>query len=200
MRLARVHGKREVSVSGTHQSPFSNPRFWCPSCMPAASMKAEEDKTPITVRQTLIVGVNSPGARELRAAFVKSGCRGAPQFAYGTAEAYFDTITDPTSTAFQVGGFAGASAVNNGNGTVTFGVHVTRDIDAAQTRVWRLVFRVRNSVTNFPERGARLARRDDREYWAYLRPEVPRAARAERVLKEQRRQPRCPARKMSANS
>ena len=41
-------------------------------------------------------------------------------------------------------------------------------------------------LTNFPERGARLARRDDREYREYLR-------------EEQRRQPGCPARKMSTN-
>ena len=34
-----------------------------------------------------------------------------------------------------------------------------------------------------PERGARMARRDDREYWAYLR-------------KKGRRQPGCPARKV----
>src|SRR5881398_3300 len=50
----------------------------------------------------------------------------------------------------------------------------------------RLVSRVRNSVTDFSERGARLTRRDDREYREYLR-------------EEQRSQPGCPARKMSAN-
>src|SRR5438067_5362632 len=50
----------------------------------------------------------------------------------------------------------------------------------------RLVSRVRNSVTDFSERGARLTRRDDREYREYLR-------------EEQRSQPRRPARKMSAN-
>jgi hypothetical protein len=37
-----------------------------------------------------------------------------------------------------------------------------------------------------PERGARMARRDDRAYREYVR-------------EEQRRQPGCPARKMSAN-
>src|SRR4030042_1595584 len=58
------------------------------------------------------------------------------------------------------------------------------------------VSRVRNSMTDLPERGARPARRDDREYWAYLRPEVPREARAERVLKAQRRRTGCPARQM----
>ena len=49
-----------------------------------------------------------------------------------------------------------------------------------------LVSRVRKSVTNFPERGARLARRDSREYREYL-------------SEEQRSQTGCPARKMSAN-
>src|SRR5258705_11096280 len=49
-----------------------------------------------------------------------------------------------------------------------------------------LVSRVRNSVTNFPERGTRLARRDDRAYREY-------------VKEEQRRQTGCPARKISAN-
>ena len=48
-----------------------------------------------------------------------------------------------------------------------------------------LVFRVGNPVTDFPARGARLARRDDRAYREYLR-------------KEQRSQTGCPARKMSA--
>jgi hypothetical protein len=41
-------------------------------------------------------------------------------------------------------------------------------------------------VTYFPERGARMARRDDRAYREYVR-------------EKQRRQPGCPARKMSAN-
>src|SRR4030042_3295136 len=36
-----------------------------------------------------------------------------------------------------------------------------------------LVSRVRNSVTNLPERGARPARRDDREYLAYLKATPP---------------------------
>src|SRR5258705_7660953 len=49
-----------------------------------------------------------------------------------------------------------------------------------------LVSRVRNSLTNFPERGTRLARRNDRAYREYVR-------------EEQRRQTGCPARKMSAN-
>jgi hypothetical protein len=42
--------------------------------------------------------------------------------------------------------------------------------------VARLVSRIRNSVTNISERGARMARRDDRACWAHVR-------------EEQRRQP-----------
>jgi hypothetical protein len=38
-------------------------------------------------------------------------------------------------------------------------------------------------LANTPERGARMARRDDRAYWAYVR-------------EEQRRQPGCPARRI----
>jgi hypothetical protein len=49
-----------------------------------------------------------------------------------------------------------------------------------------LVFRIRDPLTNFAERGARMARRDDREYREYLR-------------EEQRRQPGCPAREMSTD-
>ena len=47
-----------------------------------------------------------------------------------------------------------------------------------------IVSRIRDPLTNFPERGARMARRDDREYREYSR-------------EEQRSQPGCPARKMS---
>ena len=49
-----------------------------------------------------------------------------------------------------------------------------------------LVSRVRGSVIHSPERGARIARRDDREYREYAR-------------EEQRREAGCPARNMSAN-
>lgn len=44
---------------------------------------------------------------------------------YSTTQAAWDTVINPatadwSSTSAQVGGFAGASAINNGNGTVTF--------------------------------------------------------------------------------
>jgi len=62
----------------------------------------------------------SPGAAVLRDAFYAGH---GNNVAYGTLQAAEDTLLDPTywsSTALQVGGFGGASAVNNGNGTVTF--------------------------------------------------------------------------------
>ena len=65
----------------------------------------------------------SPGANKMRDAFYKGGYKSIPRFKYGTWEAYNDTVLDSrywASTAAQVGGFAGASAINNGNGTVTF--------------------------------------------------------------------------------
>ena len=60
------------------------------------------------------------GAEELRDEFYEKLCRNVDAFAYGTFEAYRDTIYLPWDTTFQVGGWAGATAVNNGNGTVTF--------------------------------------------------------------------------------
>ena len=66
----------------------------------------------------------SPGAAKLRDAFYASGCKGVKDFEYKTGDAARDTVftpnADPPNTATQVGGFADASAVNNGNGTVTF--------------------------------------------------------------------------------
>lgn len=68
---------------------------------------------------------NSIGTDLLRQKFYNSGCKNVTNFAYGTFEAYWDTIVNPftadlSSTATQVGGFAGASAVKNANGTVTY--------------------------------------------------------------------------------
>lgn len=67
----------------------------------------------------------SVAAQKMRAAFVGGGCKGVSRFAYGTAEAYWDTVASPvtadwSSTAAQVGGFADASVVHNGKGTITF--------------------------------------------------------------------------------
>jgi hypothetical protein len=70
---------------------------------------------------------NSIGAEKLRGKFYKEHCRGFSNGAYGTVEAYWDTTINPftldwSSTAAQVGGFGGATATNNGNGTVTFSI------------------------------------------------------------------------------
>jgi RHS repeat-associated protein len=67
----------------------------------------------------------SPGAAALRAKFARRGCRTLRDFAYDSGTAWWETLVDPetadwTSTAAQVGGFAGASATNNGDGTVTY--------------------------------------------------------------------------------
>ena len=64
----------------------------------------------------------SNGAAVVRNFFYKKGCRNATDVAYGTFHAFKDTATSPFGTPFQVGGFAGASATNNGNGTVTFSI------------------------------------------------------------------------------
>jgi hypothetical protein len=66
----------------------------------------------------------SPGVNKMRDAFYKGGYKTGP-FGYGTPEAYKDTVLNPrywSSTAAQVGGFARATATNNGNGTVTFSI------------------------------------------------------------------------------
>ncbi len=65
----------------------------------------------------------SVAARKMRLAFVENGCQNT-RFNYGTFEAYWDTAANPltadwSSTAVQVGGFAGGTVVNNGNGTIT---------------------------------------------------------------------------------
>lgn len=60
------------------------------------------------------------GAAVIRNLFYQKGCKNVTDVAYGTGHVFRDTVTSPFSTPFQVGGFAGASATNNGNGTVTF--------------------------------------------------------------------------------
>ena len=61
----------------------------------------------------------------LRKKFYKGGCQDFATGNYDTDEAYLETIANPltldwSDTSAQVGGFAGATATNNGNGTVTF--------------------------------------------------------------------------------
>ncbi len=66
---------------------------------------------------------NSPGAQKLRDEFIRSGCTGVRRFTYGTGRAFWETAARPWrwgETATQVGGFAGATAVRNSDGTVTY--------------------------------------------------------------------------------
>jgi len=63
---------------------------------------------------------NSPGGNKLRNAFYNNGCKDVRNFGYGTGEAAADTLLSPSDTCWQVGGFGGATAIDNGNGTVTF--------------------------------------------------------------------------------
>ena len=65
--------------------------------------------------------MNSPGVNNLRDLFYKNNCQNS-RYDYGTGQAYADTWSNPTGTGFEVGGFYGATAVNNGDGTVTFNV------------------------------------------------------------------------------
>lgn len=71
---------------------------------------------------------NSPGGNKLRDNFYKNGCKdfkGGDKGSYGTGRAAWDTLVNPSTadwagTGAQVGGFGGASARDNGDGTVTF--------------------------------------------------------------------------------
>ena len=69
--------------------------------------------------------MNSPGINDLRDAFNRGGCKSQRHLSYGTAQAYWDTVANPftadwSNTAAEVGGFGGASIINNGNGTATY--------------------------------------------------------------------------------
>lgn len=69
--------------------------------------------------------MRSPAAAKMRVAFAGGDRRKLDRFAYTTKEAFIDTALNPktadlNNTAFEVGGFANASVVNNGDGTATF--------------------------------------------------------------------------------
>jgi len=71
--------------------------------------------------------MRSPGATKIRNAFYAGGGKGfsgGEEGSYGTWQAAWDAGPFAPlhwdQTEFQVGGFGGASAVNNGDGTVTF--------------------------------------------------------------------------------
>lgn len=68
---------------------------------------------------------NSPPGRRLRDRFYREGCKDFTRGNYPTFDAGVETLLDPrtadwSSTAAQVGGFAGATATRNADGTVTF--------------------------------------------------------------------------------
>ncbi|HXT38949.1 MAG TPA: RHS repeat-associated core domain-containing protein, partial [Candidatus Angelobacter sp.] len=68
---------------------------------------------------------NSPGGQAMRDKFYKGGCKDFNNGNYGTGRAAWDTLVNPSTadwsgTGAQVGGFGGATATDNGNGTVTF--------------------------------------------------------------------------------
>jgi RHS repeat-associated protein len=69
--------------------------------------------------------MNSPGVNKIREQFYEAGCKSQTDLGYGTGEAYYDTLFNPHTadlggTAAEVGGYTGARAINNGNGSVTF--------------------------------------------------------------------------------
>lgn len=66
--------------------------------------------------------IKSPGAAKMRKEFSKGKCQNIKIKGYGTIEGYLNTVSDPSSTAFQVGGFI-YSVTNNGNGTVTYRIY-----------------------------------------------------------------------------
>ena len=66
--------------------------------------------------------MNSKGAEKIRDRFYKNGCKSFTNGSYGTWQAFKDTISDTDDTAFEVGGFGGATVTNNGNGTATFNI------------------------------------------------------------------------------
>ena len=67
--------------------------------------------------------MRSPAVAAMRLQFQRGGCQNQVGISYGTVQAAEDTLLNPvlwSSTALEVGGFAGASVINNGNGTATF--------------------------------------------------------------------------------
>jgi RHS repeat-associated protein len=73
--------------------------------------------------------IASPGAKQMRDAFRGRGCGDIRIGPYGTTRAYFETVWDPTSTAFQVGGFV-YSAINIGDGQVRYRIYNTAGINS----------------------------------------------------------------------
>ena len=100
--------------------PGSNTAFltgWLTGSLPSRITYDPASKQTTDMKQ-------SPGADVMRDRFYGNGAQTTRNISYGTGVAYWDTIvTNPknwSSTALQVGGFGGASVVNNGDGTATF--------------------------------------------------------------------------------
>jgi|GEM_PF-5055284 len=69
--------------------------------------------------------VNSPAGLHLKNEFYKNGMQTTNKVSYGTGLAAFETLWRVNNISMQVGGYGGATAVNNGNGTVTYTVENT---------------------------------------------------------------------------
>ena len=89
---------------------------WMAGTMPAEIVYDPNSRETMDMR-------SSPGVNRMRDSFYAGVSK--PQMAYGTVEAAKETLLYPKqwrSIALEVGGFAQASIVNNGDGTVTFKV------------------------------------------------------------------------------
>jgi RHS repeat-associated protein len=96
----------------------TNVRFMCDWFFGRGPRNRYYDASTIECREMS----KSLGARRLRNSFYEQGCQDVGVITYRSEDAYCDTVLTLNwgSTAFQVGGFANASAKNNGDGTVTF--------------------------------------------------------------------------------
>lgn len=80
-----------------------------------ASARSYEDKDIETKELA-----KAPQGQHLKEAFEKNGNKDVSNVEYGTIRAYLETAWRVNSTGAQVGGYGGASAKNNGDGTVTY--------------------------------------------------------------------------------
>jgi len=108
-----------AGMGGMSSAPGSNTAFlvgWLTGALPSQIIYGPNSK------QTQDM-MGSPGAAVMRTQFYAAGGQNVT-VNYGTGQAAWDTIvTNPlnwSSTALQVGGFGGATVVNNGNGSATF--------------------------------------------------------------------------------
>lgn len=93
----------------------------------------------------------SDGVAILRDRFYSQGCRNVESYDYDTGDAAWNTIINPltrdlSSTATQVGGYGRATAMKNGNGTVTFTI---RNIAGASSFFYHLINDKKSSTGPF---------------------------------------------------